>query len=319
MRRLALVLAMLVFAAAFTSRPLSAQTLTAIDVASAPSEGVTPVLYAIRSGIFRGLGLDVKLTFLNNGAAVAAAVLGGTMQFGQTSAYTTILANARNVPVKIVAPSSVYTSSYPFGILVKKDSPIQTAADLNGKTFATPGLNDYGSLLLQAWVDQNGGSSQSMKVVEMPSSALTAALTQGRVDAVTFAGTLLSEALESGSVRLLAKPMESVVGRSNFVLGDIFTTTAYAQANPRVVQAFVRGILAANAYVNKHHRETAPLVAEILKIDLKVVQQSDRVQFREANDPKDFQPFVDLLYKYKVIDKPLDVSDLYAPAALGVR
>lgn len=320
MRKLALIVAALVFTLSFSVRVVSAQTLTTIDIASPPAEEVTPVLYAIQSGIFRRLGLDVKLTFLNNGAAVAAAVVGGTMQFGHTSAFTTILANARNVPVKIVAPSSVYTPSYPFGILVKKDTPIQTAADLNGKTFATPSLNDYSSLFLQAWVDQNGGSSQSMKAVELPSSAMPAALTQGRVDAVTFAGPLLAQAIGSGTVRLLAKPMASVVGRNNkFVLGDYFTTTAYAEANPRIVQAFVRGILEANAYVNNHHAETATLVADILKIDVQVVQQSDRLQFRESNDPKDLQPFVDLLYKYKIIDKPIAVTDLYAPAALGVR
>jgi NitT/TauT family transport system substrate-binding protein len=294
--------------------------LAPVEIASPPAEENTPLVYAIRAGIFRRLGLDVKLTFLNNGAAVAAAVMGGTMQFGHTSAFTSILAISRNVPMKIVAPSSVYTPSYPFGILVSKDSSIRTAAELNGKTFATPSLNDYSSLFLQAWVDQNGGNSQSLKAVELPSSAMTAALTQGRVDAVTFAGPLLAQAIGSDTVRLLAKPMASVVGRNNkLVLADYFTTTSYADANPRVVQAFVRGILEANAYVNSHHAETAPLVAEILKVDLQVVQQSDRLQFREANDPKDLQPFVDLLYKYKIVDKPLASSDLYAPMALGVR
>jgi NitT/TauT family transport system substrate-binding protein len=242
------------------------------------------------------------------------------MQFGHTSAFTTIVASSRGVPVKIVAPSTVYTLSYPFGILVKKDAPIQTAADLNGKTFATPSLNDYSSLFLQAWVDQNGGNAQSMKAVELPSSAMTAALGQGRVDAVTFAGALLAQTMDSGTVRLIARPMASVVGRNNrFVLGDYFTTAAYAQANPRVVQSFVRGILEANAYVNKHHPETAPLVAEILKVDVGIIEKSDRLQFREANDPKDLQPFVDLLSKYKIIDKPIDVADLFAPAALGIR
>jgi NitT/TauT family transport system substrate-binding protein len=299
---------------------VSAQTLTSVLLATPPAEEITPLLYAIRSGIFRRLGLDVKVIYLNNGAAVAAAVVGGTVQFGSTSAFTTILAEARSVPIKIVAPSSIYTPSYPFGILVKKDSPIQTAADFNGKTFATPSLNDYSSLFLQAWVDKNGGNSQSMKAVELPSSAMTAALTQGRIDTVTFAGPLLAQALDSGAVRLIAKPMASVIGRNNdFVLGDYFTTASYAQANPSVVQSFVRGILEANAYVNKHHPETAPLVADILKIDVQVVEKSDRLQFREANEPKDIQPFVDLLVKYKIIDKPIDVTDLYAPAALGVR
>ena len=241
-RRLGLALAALVCVLSFGARSAPAQTLTSVDIASPAAEEITPLLYAIRSGIFRRLGLDVKITFLNNGAAVAAAVVGGTVQFGHTSAFTTILANARGVPVKIVAPSSVFTPSYPFGILVKKDSPIQGAADFNGKTFATPSLNDYSSLFLQAWVDHNGGNSQSMKAVELPSSAMIAALSQSRIDAVTFAGPLLAQALDSSPVRLIAKPMASVIGPNNkFVLGDYFTTTAYAQANPRTVQTLRAG------------------------------------------------------------------------------
>jgi NitT/TauT family transport system substrate-binding protein len=318
--RLGLALSTVVLALSFNLPSVSAQALTSVEVATPPAEEITPLLYGIRSGIFRRLGLDVKVTFLNNGAAVAAAVVGGTMQFGQTSAFTSILAIARGVPVKIVAPSSVYTPTYPFGILVKNDSPIRTAVDFNGKTFATPSLNDYSSLFLQAWVDQNGGSSQSMKGVELPSSAMLAALAQGRVDAVTFAGPLLAQAVDSNAVRLIAKPMASVVGRNNrFVLADYFTTASYAQSNPRVVQAFARGVLESNAYVNKHHPETSALVAEILKIDPQVVDRSDRLQFREAIDPNDLQPFVELLSKYKIIDKAMDVTDLYAPAALGAR
>lgn len=320
LRRLCLMLAAIVLALSYGGRSVSAQALTSVELATPPAEEITPVLYAIRSGIFRRLGLDVKITYLNNGAAVTAAVVGGTMQFGHTSAFTTIVANSRGVPIKIVAPSSIYTPSYPFGIMVRKDSAIQTGSDLNGKTFATPSLNDFSSLFLQAWVDQNGGNSQSVKAVELPSSAMVAALTQGRVDAVTFAGPLLAQAIDASNLRLLAKPIVSVVGPNNkFVLGDFFTTASYAQANPRVVQAFVRGILEANTYVNKHHAETAPLVAEILKMDIQAVEKSDRLQFREANDPKDLQSFVDLLVRYKIIDKPIDVTDLYAPAALGVR
>jgi NitT/TauT family transport system substrate-binding protein len=320
MHRLAPILTVIVFISSLGSYPLGAQTLTPIEIIQTPAEEAVTTLYAVRSGIFRRLGLDAKVSFMNNGAASTAAVVSGTVQFGQNTVFTTVMANAHDLPVRIVAPSSVFTPSYPFGVVVKKDSPIQTAADLNGKTFGSPSLNAYSTLILQAWIDQNGGNSRTLKALEIPSSALPAALSSGRIDVATFAGPLLAQALDSPTERVLANPLISVVGRNaKFVLTDYFTTAAYAQANPRIVQAFARGILEANAYVNKHPAETAPLVAEILNVDVATVLQSERLQYRLANDPKDFQPTVDLMYKYKFIDKPIDARELYATAALGLR
>jgi len=157
-----------------------------------------------------------------------------------------------------------------------------------------------------------------MHAVEMPSSTMTASLEQGRVDAVTFAGPLLAQALDTSNVRLLARPMAEVIGRNRkFVLTAYFTTPSYADANPRVVQAFLRGVLQADAYVNRHHDETAPLVSEILGVDVQAVLHSQRIEMREALDPNDLQPFIDLLYKYKIIDKPLVAKDLYVSAVLN--
>jgi ABC-type nitrate/sulfonate/bicarbonate transport system substrate-binding protein len=139
-----------------------------------------------------------------------------------------------------------------------------------------------------------------------------AALSQGRVDAVTFAGPLLANALDTNPVRLLAEPMSSVIGRNNkFILSVLFSTPTYAEANPRIVQALVRGVLEGNAYVNKHHAETEAIVAEILHVDQKSIALSNRIQFAENVDPKDLQPFVDLLARYKFIEKPMPVTDLF--------
>ena len=49
-------------------------------------------------------------------------------------------------------------------------------ADLNGKTAATPALNDLNQLVISTWVDKNGGDSKTMKWIEFPNSGLGAAL-----------------------------------------------------------------------------------------------------------------------------------------------
>jgi NitT/TauT family transport system substrate-binding protein len=161
--------AALFLALALCMRGATAQTLPVVNIGCVPAEELTPVVYAIKAGIFRRLGLDVQITWLTNGAAVAAAVVGGSMDFGHASAFTIITANAKGVPVKIVTPTSLYRPGYPFGILVKKDSSIRTAADLKDKTVAAVSIADFSSLFLKAWIDQGGGDSRTLKSVEMPS------------------------------------------------------------------------------------------------------------------------------------------------------
>jgi hypothetical protein len=52
----------------------SAQASIPLHVGASLDDGLTPVLYAIKAGIFKRNGLDVTLTASANGAALAAAV-----------------------------------------------------------------------------------------------------------------------------------------------------------------------------------------------------------------------------------------------------
>ena len=54
--------------------------------------------------------------------------------------------------------------------IVRKDSPIKTGRDLNGKTFAVPALMDLNQIAAMAWIDQTGGDSRTVKIVEIPAS-----------------------------------------------------------------------------------------------------------------------------------------------------
>jgi hypothetical protein len=58
-------------------------------------------------------------------------------------------AHARGIPFIIITPAGLSTASHPIaGLMVAKDSPIKTAADLNGKMIAVGSLNDIFTLKL---------------------------------------------------------------------------------------------------------------------------------------------------------------------------
>jgi NitT/TauT family transport system substrate-binding protein len=207
----------------------------------------------------------------------------------------------------------VYDSKAPYAaMIVKKDGPIHSARDLDGKTISSPALHDLIGTSNAAWIDQNGGDSSTLKAVELPASAVLPAIVDGRIDAGTLLEPALSNALDSGQVRILGAPFDAY-GKT-FPISGWFATADYIAANRDLIVRFARVLRDANVYCNTHHAETAPLLADFAKVDLARVQHSTRVVFGDVLVLKEIQNVIDVSAKYKVMDKPFPASELVSPA-----
>ena len=176
--------------AALLARPAAAQApaLRHLTVASAQDADAAACLFAEEQGMFRKLGLDVTLIPNNSGSAVASAVIGGAVDIGKSSLTALITAVSKGIPIVLVAPSALYNVASPVtGTIVRADSPLRSARDLNGKTVSVQSVRGSLQLATMAWVDNNGGDSSTIKFLELPPSAGLIALASGRVDAVTLA------------------------------------------------------------------------------------------------------------------------------------
>jgi ABC-type nitrate/sulfonate/bicarbonate transport system substrate-binding protein len=156
------------------------QQLVHLTVGDPPSDpGITPVV-GISTGIYRRYGIDLTIQVMATGAATSAAVAGGALQVGGSSLMGLIDAHVGGIPFQIVAPASVYVSDRAAeALVVRKDAPIRSAADLTGKTVASPALGDLLSTATMAWIDANGGNAKLVHQVELPPSATAAALESG--------------------------------------------------------------------------------------------------------------------------------------------
>lgn len=291
------------------SGPAGAQDLTTLTAASAPEDSVSAILWAQKSGIFRRNGLDVQLEAQRSGSTVAAAVAGGTYQLGKASITSLIAAHIRGVPFVIIAPASIYEATKPnTGLLVKVDSPIRSAADLNGKTVAVAALNDLYAIGTRLWVDKNGGDSSTLKLVEMPLNVIPGALAAGRIDAGASDTPALQDAIDSGKVRLLSH-MQDAFG-VDFLITAWFTTSDYVAKNRTVVRSFVKAFRESAVYVNAHHAETVDMIAKFTAVEPAVIAKMARVTVGTALDPKLIQPVINASAKYKAIASAFDAHDL---------
>ena len=126
-------------AAAALPGPLAAQSLTKLRVAGTSANDIIGALWAQRSGIFQKYGLDVEIINSTSGAAVTAAVLGGSLEIGKSSVFGLITAYAKGVPVVLEANAAIYTTEAPnTAIVIAKDSLAKTGRDMNGKSSRSP-------------------------------------------------------------------------------------------------------------------------------------------------------------------------------------
>jgi NitT/TauT family transport system substrate-binding protein len=292
------------------ARSAFAQGLTTIRIASSPVNDVAPVLYAQNSGLFRNAGLEITLTRASSGSAVAAALAGSAIDIGKISATTIVTAHVRGVALTILFPDKMHVSGpqSDVAIAVVPGSPIRTGRDLNGKTVAVQAIKDSNWVGARVWIDANGGDSSTTRFVELPFSAVPAALETGRIDAGVTADPYLAENVRSGKIRSLGDLLAG--------FGSSFLETAWAAMgdyivkNRDTVNRFVRVIRESQQWCNSHPSELADLTAAFTGVDRATVAAT-RTLFATEADPRYMAPYITAAVKYDLIPRPFDPAEVF--------
>ena len=126
------------------------------------TDGVKSLLYAQSAGLFRNHGIAADIVPMGSGAAIFSAIIGGSADIGSGSLFPVFAAYARGVPLRIIAPASLYASDHADKLLlVQKAGPIRAAPDLNGKTVGVDAVKDVNGTATRAWLDLHGGAGRS--------------------------------------------------------------------------------------------------------------------------------------------------------------
>jgi NitT/TauT family transport system substrate-binding protein len=296
---------------ALATVPATADDLKTVRVLSVPSDGAKGILYAQKAGLFRKRGITADIEGMGSGAAIYAAVLGGAADFGGGNLFSVFSAYARGVPLRIVAPISIYTTEHADTLLlVKKDSPIATARDLNGKTMAADSVRDVNDTATRAWVDLNGGDGKSLRAIELKASEQVVALDTGRIDAVAIKPPYLTVALGSGKFRVLGKPLDAIGPR--FLLSCYVATADYIAKNPAVIGGFRAALAEAARWTNANQAATNDMVAAFSGQDPALLGSGVRSVTAESVSLTDLQRPLDFAYKNGLLEKNFDVTGILA-------
>jgi NitT/TauT family transport system substrate-binding protein len=289
---------------------LVAQTLPHVRVAAIPIDVGALSYFANQQGFFKKHGLDVEIIQGGNGAAIAAAVVGGSIDIGDGNTTTLATGHERGVPFVMAAPSGAYSSKAPTGaLLVAKNSPIRTPKDLVGKTIGVSGVRNISEVASRAWLEKNGVSGDSVKFVEITFSQMGPALTAGRIDAAMAEEPSFSTIIGGDVGRVLATPYDNIAPQ--WIEGGYFVTLEYAKANPDVIRKFADAMAEAAVWANANHAATAAMLAEFAKTPVAPNQQ--RMYYPPRLRAADLQPLIDASAKYGVLKAPFPAKDMFAP------
>lgn len=288
------------------TQPRSAHGLekTELKIGTLPIVDDAPFYLAQRDGLFAKQGLTVRPVTLANGAEGLVRLQSGNVDLAWTSYPTTIVAAESGVAKPRIVVNGYTTTEHLFPVLVLPSSPIRTKADLAGKKISVNSQKGLGPLLLST----AGISPKSVKMTEIPFPNMPAALQSHAVDAIWVTEPFATQTVEKTHAREIADT-------SSGAAADLpiagFTAAARTVARyPKAIAAFRRAMAQAQRIAQDRKQ-----VEKILPTYVKGLtpQTASRIvigHFPTSTDPAELQRVPDLMQKYGLIQRHLDISTL---------
>ncbi|WP_330357231.1 ABC transporter substrate-binding protein [Streptomyces chartreusis] len=264
----------------------SSGRITTVKLGLIPIVDVAPLYLGQKKGFFEKQGLKLEFTSAQGGAAIVPGVASGQFQFGFSNVTSLMVAQSNGVPVKAVANGIASTGvrGKDFnGLMVKKDSPVKSAKELEGKKVAINTLKNINETAVRQAVREAGGDPDEVELVEMAFDQMPAALDQGQIDAACVVEPATATIRSQGG-REIASPLIDVA--PELTVAMYFTSTQYAQQHPDVVKKFQDATAESLAYAEAHPDEARQIVTTYTKIPASVLEQVVLPKWpAEANRP----------------------------------
>jgi NitT/TauT family transport system substrate-binding protein len=290
-------------------RPLNAQTRVKLRIGATANDSFAEAYYAQDLGSFSRAGIDAEITTFANGAQVSTGVASGALDIGISSVITLANATLRGLPFVYIAAGGMYTATAPTIMLcVAKDSPVDDARDLEGKTVSVSGIKDITHLAVVAYLIKGGADPNKVNIIEMPFAQVSAALKRGTIAAGVISEPSLAASLDD--VRVLSKPFELIARR--LMIGGWFATSEWQKKNMAAARAFAGVIYATAHWANGNHDKSALILQKYTKIDDATMRRMVRVTYAEALEPEMIDPTLNLAAREKFTERRVRAAEMIA-------
>jgi NitT/TauT family transport system substrate-binding protein len=272
------------------------------------------------------LGLkDFKVNWVNlsGGGAQTDALLAGTIDAVNTGVGNLLLLNDRT---KGNVKAIVATSALPLA-LISRDPNIKTLADIKpGDKIAVPTVKvSTQAILLQMAAAKMYGDKEYAKLdtntVQLGHPDAFVAMTnpKGEINSHFAAPPYQFRELKSVPGAHIVVQSQDIIG-SPLTQSQFFTTTKFADANPRAVKAIMNATLEAQAFIRQHPEEAIRMYKSVTNDP---TSEADLLSYLKEPMMMEFNPqpqgvmkFAQHLYKIGTLKtEPKSWKDYYFPIA----
>jgi NitT/TauT family transport system substrate-binding protein len=229
-----------------------------------------PALVGLAKGFFTkelGKNVTLKTSVFSTGTEETTALLAGQLDAAYVGPNPAINAwqKSNGTAIKIISGAASGGAS----LVVKKG--ITSAAQLKGKSLATPSLGNTQDVALRFWLKQHGlattptgGGDLSIKPIK-PNSAAVLEFASGQIDGGWEPEPYATEMVLDGGTRLVNEA--SLWPGGNFVTTNLVVTQSFLKAHPSTVNGLLKGQIEANSYINSNGSAAASAAnAELTKL-----------------------------------------------------
>ncbi len=284
----------------------AAQGLTHLNVGMSFSnlDGVS-VWIAQDRRIFQKYGLDVTVLNFQGGSKAVAAMAAGDVPIALIAASDIINARSRGVPLEMIGG---LINRFPYDFMVARN--ITDPSQLKGGTGAISGFGGSSDFAVRFALSKLGVDPQGVTLLQTGNeSSRLAALSTGRIQFTVLTAGLDLEAIDMGykpflSLYTLDQPYQHT---------GIAVNTEWAKAHPDAVNAFLKGVIAANVYIKNPLNIAAALA--LIHTHLPIKEENLKKGFQLYRDrfysvyPLVTVPGMEFILKAKKVDEP--VTDFY--------
>ena len=212
-----------------------------------------PALVGLAKGYFAkdlGKNVTLKTTVFSSGTEETTALLAGQLDAAYVGPNPAINAweKSNGTAIKIISGAASGGAS-----LVVKHG-ITSAAELKGKSLATPSLGNTQDVAARYWLKQQGltttatgGGDVAIKPIK-PNSAAVLEFKSGQIDGGWEPEPYATEMVLDGGTRLVNEATLWPGGQ--FVTTNLVVTQSFLKAHPSAVTGLLKGQIEANSYIN---------------------------------------------------------------------
>lgn len=257
---------------------------------------------------------------------IKEALISNQMQAAFMVAPMAIALRAQGVPVKIVYLGHRYGSA----VVVRKDGPVQSFADLKGKTIAIPSRFSDERLILFRAMKVHGMTAGDVRLVEMAPPDVPGALHANAIDAFSMGEPYPSQAEMAGFGRVLFHAKEYW---PDYISCVLVVREDVIESKPEAVQVLVDGIARSGLWLDNDDRRrprrehAADLVGRFyFRQDPRLLRWAltkplDRVEYQPLTPLRhDFDLIVSLMRETGLLERSIAFEEYVDPRfAEGAR